>query len=99
MLWSSNVVGRPVLAKKACTFLSATFSETLRPVLAKKGYNVDDPVQVNQWIKENYAEPADLGRAGLVEEIGAVIAFLASKRNSYMTGADVNVDGGSYFTG
>ena len=80
------------------TFLSATFTETLRPILAKKGYDSEDPYQVNQWIKEEYGEPADLGRAGLVEEIGPVIAFLVSKRNSYMTGADVNVDGGSDFT-
>ena len=80
------------------TFLSAAFTETLRPMLAEKGYDASDPVQVNQWIKEEYAEPADLGRAGLVDEIGPVIAFLASKRNSYMTGANVNVDGGSDFT-
>ena len=31
-------------------------------------------------------------------EIGAVIAFVGSKRNSYMTGANINVDGGSDFT-
>jgi len=52
---------------------------------------------VNQWIAEEYGEPADLGRAGRVEEIGPVIAFLVSRRNSYMTGANVNVDGGSDF--
>ena len=37
-------------------------------------------------------------RAGLPEEIGPVVAFLASRRNSYMTGANINVDGGSDFT-
>ena len=41
---------------------------------------------------------ADLGRAGLIEEIGPVITSLVSQRNSYMTGANVNVDGGSDFT-
>jgi NAD(P)-dependent dehydrogenase (short-subunit alcohol dehydrogenase family) len=36
-------------------------------------------------------------RAGDPREIGAVIAFVGSQRNSYMTGANVNVDGGSDF--
>ncbi len=80
------------------TFLSAAFTERLKPVLAKKGYDASDPVQVNQWIKEEYEEPADLGRAGFIEEIGPVITFLVSQRNSYMTGANVNVDGGSDFS-
>jgi NAD(P)-dependent dehydrogenase (short-subunit alcohol dehydrogenase family) len=34
---------------------------------------------------------------GAASEIGPVIAFLASRRNSYMTGANVNVDGGTDF--
>ena len=62
------------------------------------GIDPEDPYAVNQWIAEEYGEPADLGRAGRVEEIGPVIAFLVSRRNSYMTGANVNVDGGSDFT-
>jgi NAD(P)-dependent dehydrogenase (short-subunit alcohol dehydrogenase family) len=80
------------------TFLSAAFTENLRPILEPLGIDPEDPYAVNQWIAENYNSPADLGRSGRVEEIGAVIAFLASRRNSYMTGANVNVDGGSDFT-
>ncbi len=49
-------------------------------------------------IDEHFGHPAHLPpRAGLPEEIGPVAAFLASRRNSYMTGANVNVDGGSDF--
>ena len=80
------------------TFLSAAFTENLRPLFAEKGIDPEDPVAVNRWIAEVYASGADLGRSGHVEEIGAVIAFLVSRRNSYMTGANVNVDGGSDFT-
>ena len=37
-------------------------------------------------------------RAGDPREIGPVICFMASRVNSYMTGANINVDGGSDFT-
>jgi 3-oxoacyl-[acyl-carrier protein] reductase len=36
-------------------------------------------------------------RVGVPDEIGSVIAFVASRRNSFMTGANVNVDGGTDF--
>ena len=48
-------------------------------------------------IDKHFGHPAP-ARAGLPDEIGAVVAFLASRRNSYMTGANINVDGGSDFT-
>jgi 3-oxoacyl-[acyl-carrier protein] reductase len=35
-----------------------------------------------------------LGRLGTADEIGAVAAFLASERASYVTGAVIPVDGG-----
>ena len=39
-----------------------------------------------------------LAEAVLPEKIGPVAAFLASPRNSLMTGANIKVDGGSDFT-
>jgi NAD(P)-dependent dehydrogenase (short-subunit alcohol dehydrogenase family) len=79
------------------TFLSAVFVENLKPVLAKRGLDAEDPYDVMKFIEQDYGHPVDLGRAGKVEEIGCVIAFLVSRRNSYMPGANVNVDGGSDF--
>ena len=79
------------------TFVTASFTERLRPVLEQRGLDASDPHDVMTWIREVYGQPADLGRAGRPEEIAAVITFLGSRRNSYCTGADVNVDGGSDF--
>jgi 3-oxoacyl-[acyl-carrier protein] reductase len=62
------------------------------------GIDGDDPYAIMAGISEHYGHPAHLPRAGTADEIGPVIAFLASKVNSYMTGANVNVDGGSDFT-
>lgn len=62
------------------------------------GIDGADPYAVMAGIAEHFGHPAQLPRAGRPEEIGPVVAFLASRRNSYMTGANVNVDGGSDFT-
>jgi NAD(P)-dependent dehydrogenase (short-subunit alcohol dehydrogenase family) len=80
------------------TFLTGGVRAWLEGMAAERGIDPNNLADLNRIIAEDFGEPCDLGRAGLPEEIGAVIAFLASKRNSYMTGANVNVDGGSDFT-
>lgn len=48
-------------------------------------------------LAENWGMRIVLGRAGRPEEVGDVIAFLLSARSSYLTGALLNVDGGTDF--
>lgn len=62
------------------------------------GVDGTDPYALMRAIDQHFGHPAQLPRAGLPDEIGPVVAFLASRRNSYMTGANINVDGGSDFT-
>jgi 3-oxoacyl-[acyl-carrier protein] reductase len=61
------------------------------------GVDGNDPYRLMDAIAEHFGHPAQMPRAGLPDEIGPVVAFLASRRNSYMTGANINVDGGSDF--
>jgi 3-oxoacyl-[acyl-carrier protein] reductase len=79
------------------TIVTASFTENLAGVFAERGLDASDPHDVMRWIDEVFHQPADLGRAGLPEEVAAVVAFLASRRNGYVTGANINVDGGSDF--
>ncbi|WKG05440.1 SDR family NAD(P)-dependent oxidoreductase [Mycolicibacterium sp. HK-90] len=72
-------------------------SEALRGWADTVGVDGNDPYALMAAIDEHFGHPAHLPRAGLPSEIGPVAAFLASKRNSYMTGANINVDGGSDF--
>ncbi|ROO85159.1 NAD(P)-dependent dehydrogenase (short-subunit alcohol dehydrogenase family) [Actinocorallia herbida] len=79
------------------TIVTASFTETLRPILAADGLDAADPAHVMTWIGRAFHESAALGRAGLPEEVASLTAYLVSRRNGYTTGALVNVDGGSDF--
>jgi 3-oxoacyl-[acyl-carrier protein] reductase len=73
-------------------------SESLIGWAKSVGVDGTDPYALMEAIGKHFGHPAQMPRAGLPEEIGPVAAFLASRRNSYMTGANINVDGGSDFT-
>jgi NAD(P)-dependent dehydrogenase (short-subunit alcohol dehydrogenase family) len=72
-------------------------SEALRGWARSVGIDPGDLTAIMDGIREHFHHPAYLPRAGDPKEIGPVIAFVGSRRNSYMTGADINVDGGSDF--
>ncbi len=80
------------------SFLSEGMKGYLRALPPERGIDPDSLTDAMRVIAEDFGHPAYLGRAADPAEMGPVITFLASRVNSYMTGADVNVDGGSDFT-
>ena len=79
------------------TIVTTAFTEVLRPVLRSEGLDASDPVDVMTWIGSTFHETAALNRAGRPEEVASLVAYLVSRRNGYITGATVNVDGGTDF--
>jgi 3-oxoacyl-[acyl-carrier protein] reductase len=73
-------------------------TESMRTWAISVGIDPDDLRAIMRGIDDHFGHPAFLPRAGDPSEIGPVIAFVASRRNTYMTGANINVDGGSDFT-
>jgi 3-oxoacyl-[acyl-carrier protein] reductase len=96
---SKSLAKDGILVNCVCpgTIVTASFTENLKDVLAAEGLDASNPHDVMSWIDNNFHQPCDLGRAGLPEEIASITAYLASRRNGYVTGATVNVDGGSDF--
>ena len=58
----------------------------------------DDRHDAYRVMSERYGSAVDLGRVADPAEVAEVVAFCASAANTYMTGAHLNVDGGSDFT-
>ncbi len=77
------------------TFVSESFKRMLRPL---PDVDENDLFDVMRFIGRGFGHHVDLERAADPSEIGPVIAFVGSARNTYMTGANINVDGGSDFT-
>jgi NAD(P)-dependent dehydrogenase (short-subunit alcohol dehydrogenase family) len=80
------------------SFASEGMRGYLRALPPERHADPDDLYDIMRIIAEDFGHPAHLGRAGDPSEIGAVIAFVGSRANTYMTGANINVDGGSDFT-
>jgi NAD(P)-dependent dehydrogenase (short-subunit alcohol dehydrogenase family) len=82
-----------------CVCPGATETEILaamrQSLAVERGWPVETALE--QAMVEDWGMKVALGRAGRPEEVGDVIAFLLSERASYLTGALVNVDGGTDF--
>ena len=91
---------KPPSSSRRCLLLVALvcFSAATSAALAQDPAAPSKRPNILWLIAEDFGHPAHLPRAGDPREIGPVITFLASRVNSYMTGANVNVDGGSDFT-
>lgn len=80
------------------TFMSEGIKGYVGSLPAARHADSESPEDVMRIIEEDFGHPAHLPRAGRPVEMGVVIAFVGSRVNSYMTGANINVDGGSDFT-
>jgi NAD(P)-dependent dehydrogenase (short-subunit alcohol dehydrogenase family) len=76
------------------TVLTPGVAEAIRAA----GGDPSDPVGSYAVMADRYGAHIDLGRVAFPDEIACVVAFCASKANTFMTGAHINVDGGSDFT-
>ena len=60
---------------------------------------LEDPGSVQEDFWDSVGKKIPLGRAGLPEDIGRAVAFLASDKASYITGITLRVDGGIILPG
>lgn len=74
-------------------------SESFKAAMAEMpDVDENDLYDVMRYIGQGFGHSVFLERAADPSEIGPVIAFAGSARNTYMTGANINVDGGTDFT-
>jgi NAD(P)-dependent dehydrogenase (short-subunit alcohol dehydrogenase family) len=75
----------------------AVLTPSIRRAVRAAGGDPDDTHDAYRVMSAQYGASIDLGRVGLPSEVAEVIAFCASPSNTFMTGATINVDGGSDF--
>jgi NAD(P)-dependent dehydrogenase (short-subunit alcohol dehydrogenase family) len=82
-----------------CIAPGAIATEALDPArdaaLAK--YGPPEDAALNRFMIENWGMKTALNRVGKPQEVGELIAFLLSDKAAYLTGALINIDGGTDF--
>ncbi|HEX7821642.1 MAG TPA: SDR family oxidoreductase [Sphingobium sp.] len=77
------------------------WGEVINGYFAKTGLDPNSASDALKMQKEMFGSGQSdtnwMQRIGYVEEYGAAIAWLGSRLNSYMTGANINIDGGADF--
>ena len=67
-------------------------TEMMEAAAAEQGITKEEAVQ--RFLGENRPH-IEVGRPGTIEEVGRVVAFLASEHASFVNGSDYRIDGGS----
>ena len=76
---------------------SESLDEARRMAKEKYGSSMSAEAALNKFMIEEWHLDAALQRVGKPSEVGELITFLLSNRASYMTGALINIDGGTDF--
>jgi 3-oxoacyl-[acyl-carrier protein] reductase len=78
------------------TIHSASLDEAFRQVAGNQGLAANAPwTEIEQTVLPMFAQ-VPMGRVGTLEEIADAISFLVSPRASYITGANLRLDGGMW---
>ncbi len=92
-IWAFTKALAMEVAKNNITVNAVCPGYILTPMVQKVAEEVcpENPQSVINGI----AEPVPMGRLGTIEELGDLVAFLASDESRYITGTQVVIDGGS----
>ena len=85
---SKDFASDNILVNTVCVGLIKSGQHRIRWENSDKKISLDD-------FYSQMGERVPMGRVGEAKEVGGLIAFLASDRGSYITGASINVDGGT----
>lgn len=78
------------------TIHSVSLDEAFRKVAVNQGLAANTPwTEIEQMVLPMFAQ-VPMGRVGTIEEIADAISFLVSPRASYITGANLRLDGGMW---
>jgi 3-oxoacyl-[acyl-carrier protein] reductase len=87
----------------------ATFTKAMAKELGPKGIRVNavDPGMIatsfhdiftKPEVRTNVANATPLRRQGKAEEVADLVAYLASSESSFITGTNIDINGGTYFS-